>query len=275
MKKILSLALATLMIALVLAAPVSAAPGKGSYGEVPMYLDGIEIDGVIDDAYTEFGLKIDASNDYAANYASDTTVDIYLLHDGEFLYIAYDAVDGHDTKFSKLPKADSSSAWKYAGTELYVDWAGKGTNAAKIMGMVDGQYYGSMDAQDKEKDYVADMKTTYDEASGAYVLEFKMPFADGAKVGGTIGFYAMITSNNDITVGGQNHIVGPKTDAAAANKPAEFYNVTLTDEVVAFPEEAPAEEAPAASTNTFDFVTVAAAAAALSLAGVVVSKKRK
>jgi len=276
MKKIISLAMAVLMMALVLAAPVMAAPGKGSYGEVPMFKGGIEMDGKIDEAYTEFGLKL-ATQDYGANYKSDTKCDLYLLHDGEYLYIIYDVKEAYDFDPKKYPEANAnaSGAWKGAGTELHVDWAGTGVDCAKIMIWADGRYWGSRLAQGKEATYVKEVKTTYDVAAKTYVLEIKMPFVDGAKVGGTIGFFPMITSNNDMAVGGQNHILCTKTDAPAANKAAEFYNVTLSDEEVAFPE-APKEEAkaPATSAKTFDGLAVLAVVAAISGAGVVVSKKR-
>ena len=276
MKKIISLALAVLTLALVLAAPVSAAPGKGSYGDVPMFKGGIEMDGKIDEAYTEFGLKI-GTQDYGANYKSDTKCDLYLLHDGEYLYVIYDVKEAYDFKPDKYLEANknASGAWKLCGTELHVDWAGKGVDCAKLMIIATGEFWGSRMADKKEATYVKEIKTSYDVAAKTYVLEIKMPFVDGAKVGGTIGFFPMITSNNDFANPGQNHILCTKTDAPAANKAAEFYNVTLSDEEVAFPE-APKEEAkaPATSAKTFDGLAVLAVVAALSGAGVVVSKKR-
>ena len=275
MKKIISLAMAVLMMALVLAAPVSAAPGKGSYGEVPMFKGGIEMDGEIDEAYTEFGLKI-GTQSYGDNYKSDTKCDLYLLHDGEYLYVIYDVKEAYDFKPDKYDAAskNASSAWKLCGTELHVDWAGKGVDCAKLMIIATGEFWGSRMAEGKEATYVKEIKTTYDVAAKTYILEIKMPFVDGAKVGGTIGFFPMITSNNDFAAPGQNHILCTKTDAPAANKAAEFYNVTLSDEEVAFPEVKEEAKAPAASAATFDGLAVLAVVAALSGAGVVVSKKR-
>jgi len=273
MKKLISLALAVLTLALVLAAPVSAAPGKPSYGDVPMYIDGIEMDGKIDDAYTELGLKVATENYPGGKYDSNTKCDIYLLHDGEYLYIAYDVKEAYDFKPENYSKAiEGASSYKGCGTELQFDWFGKGTDTcAKITIWANGQHWASKGAEGKLDTYIKEIKTSYDIAKKTYVLEIKAPFADGAKVGSTIGFYAMITSNDDFANPGQNHILAPKTDKAAANTSSEFYNVTLSDKVVEF-EKAPAaaEKAPA----TFDGIAVLAVVAALSGAGVVVSKKR-
>jgi len=78
-----------------------------------------------------------------------------------------------------------------------------------------------------------------------------------------------------MAVGGQNHILCTNTDAPAANKAAEFYNVTLSVEEVAFPYATKEDAtAPATSAKTFDGLAVLAVVAAISGAGVVVSKKR-
>jgi len=275
MKKIISLALAVLTLALVLAAPVSAAPGKGSYGKVPMFIDGIEMDGKIDEAYTEFGLKIGTVA--YPGFTSDTKCDLYLLHDGEYLYVIYDVKEAYAFDPAKYDAAskNASSAWKLAGTELHIDWAGKGADCAKLMIIATGEFYGSKMAQGKESTYVKEIKTSYDVAKKSYILEIKMPFSDGAKVGSEIGFFPMITSNKDFAKPNQDHILCTKINDGdkGANNASVFYNVTLSDEVVAFPEVKEEAKAPA-SAATFDGLAVLAVVAALSGAGVVVSKKR-
>ena len=282
MKK-LSLIMAVLMIALMIAVPASAASGKGSFGEVPLYKGGITVDGVIDEAYTELGLKIDATQSFdSGRYKSDAKAWLYMLHDGENLYLVYDVSDPYDLDVSKYPKAnEDGGAWKNAGTELYVDWGCTGavSTMAKVCAWIDGRHWGAggtLTAGENVKNYVAEYKTVVDKANKKYVLEFKLPFNDGAKIGSEVGFNAMITSNDDIATGNQDHITC--TLPGVSNAAAEFKNETLSSTEVKMPEapkEEPKEEQkPTENPTTGDPITVLAIIAAVSGAGVVISKKR-
>ena len=133
MKK-LSLTLAILMLALVLAlaVPASAATANGSYGDVPFYKGGITIDGKIDEAYTKLGLKIDCTLDFDdAGYKSDAEAWIYVLHDGEFLYVVADVYDPYDIDVNNYLESEANSglSWRASGLELYIDWTNGGAGS--------------------------------------------------------------------------------------------------------------------------------------------------
>ncbi len=219
--------LVTMLFSLII--PTAAHPNWDPYGDVPMYKGGILVDGQIDEAYKHLGLVIDCSVPYLPDqYLTDATATVYLLHDGEYLYAAIAVQDVNDIDPSKYPEkyANADGAYMGAGTEFYMDWDNKGMNFAKIMGWIDGRYWGSNQAKKKEDTYVAAYKTTYDIENKSYVLEFKCPFVN-ASVGSRLGFYVMITSNNDISKGGQDGIIA--IDEFRANKPDLFRDIILSE----------------------------------------------
>jgi len=271
MKKILALAMTAGMLLCSMATTISAAPDKGSYGEVPLYKGGIIVDGQMDEAYS-LGLKIDASHDYGEPWATDTTADIYMLHDAEYLYILYDVKSAYDidpTNYN-FDNANADDHWTGSGTELFIDWANDAT-LAKLGGWINGQFWGSTGTAcaGQETKYVAEYKTTYDVAAKTYMLEWKLPMLEGAGIGSEVGFNAMITSNKDMFNGRQETICC--TAPGLANNSADYLNITLTGVEVSLPE--PIVEEPAAP-QTFDMGVIAAVAAVVSAAGYAVSKKR-
>lgn len=273
MKKLFTLIMAGLLTAAMIA-PVSAAPGNGSYGEVPLYKGGITVDGQMDEAYS-LALKIDASHDYNDAYATDTTADLYLLHDGEYLYILYDVKSAFDIDPANYnpANANANDSYKGSGTELYFDWANDLT-MVKLEGWIDGQYWGSAGtvAADNEKVYIADYKTTYDVAAKTYKMEWKLPM-QGASIGDEVGFYVMVTSNKDMFNGEQETIC--TTTPGLANNVSGFLNITISGNEVALPEPEPeVVEEIAAAPQTFDAGVIAAVVAIVSAAGYAISKKR-
>lgn len=283
MKKLLTIAMTAAMLLSAMAIGTSAAEGTGSYGEVPMCDGNIVIDGKMDEIYN-LGLKIDASQDYADQYATDTTADLYLLHDGEYLYIFYDVKSAYDIDPAKYnpDNANAADSWKSSGTELFFDWANDGT-LGKMHGWIDGRMWGAAGTvcEGNEDMYVADYKTTYDVAAKTYTMEWKLPILEGAGVGSEVGFYVMVTSNEDMTDGVQQTIC--TTTPGLANQADAFLTITLSDKVVSIEPETTAEEPvvvdePEADTvvapKTFDAGIIAAAAAVVSAAGYAISKKR-
>jgi len=296
MKKIIALAMAAMMLVAAMAVlPVSAAAGKGSYGEVPMYKGGITVDGKIDEAYTKLGLKLDASADYGDNYKTDTAATLYLLHDGQYLYIAYDVKSANPLGKYDETKANAANSYACTGTELYLDWGNKADNTsfAKFVGWFDGRYWAAGSIAGKDLEYVAEYKATADAEAKTYVLEWKLPFKGESKVGDEVGFYVMITSNSDMNAPKQDQIC--TLTPGLANKSAEFLNITLGLKEVKLPTaettaqettaqdttaqdttaETKAEEGTTDSAETFDPAVILAVAAAAAGAGVVVSKKRR
>ncbi|MBE6551444.1 MAG: hypothetical protein E7665_04840 [Ruminococcaceae bacterium] len=278
MKK-LSLALAILMLALALAVPASAATGKGSYGEVPVYKDGITIDGKLDEAYTKLGLKIDCTKDFDdGRYKSDTEAWIYVLHDGEYLYVAFDVNDPYDIDVKNYPEAhaNSDNSWRQSGVELFLDWKNSGSNFAKYQTWIDGRSWTEGTAKGKESTYYKEVKTTSNVSAKNYIIEMKLPIMEGAKTGSEVGFNAMITSNDSLAAGNQDHVAC--TLPGKSNDAPDFLNITLSEKVVKLPEapkEEPKEEQkPTENPTTGDPITVLAIIAAVSGAGVVISKKR-
>ena len=285
MKKLLSKVITAALVLSSLAITAYAAPDKGSYGEVPMVKGDIVIDGKMDEIYN-LGLKIDASEAYADSYASDTTAELYLLHDGAYLYVFYNVNSAFDIDPAKYnpDNANAADSWKSSGTELFIDWANDGTNA-KMHGWIDGRMWGAggTACEGNEDLYVADYKTTYDIAAKTYTMEWKLPMLEGAGVGSEVGFYVMITSNEDMTDGVQQTIC--TTTPGLANMPAEFLNITLSDTVVELAPEVVEEPAPAETTatesvtaveapKTFDAGVIAVIAAVVSAAGYSLTKKR-
>jgi len=290
MKK-LSLLLAIMMIALVFAVPASAATANGSYGEVPLYKGEITIDGQIDEVYTEYGLKIDCTLDFdGSRYQTDTEAWIYLLHDGKYLYVTVDVKDPYDIDVTQYPakNANAANSWRSSGLEFFLDWKNSGTEFAKYQVWIDGRAWTEGTAKTKEAEYIGEIKTTYDVRAGKYVLELKLPFMENAKIGSEIGLNAMISSSNALATGNQDHVccTTPGNSAIVA----KYKNFTLSATEVKLPEvttaettaetpaettaETTAETKPTESPATGDPMLILAIVAAVSGAGIVLTKKR-
>ena len=92
MKRISVLLIALLMIAAVL--PVNALTKNGSYGEVPLYKGAITIDGKKDAIYDK-GLILPIDK-YIESTKSESSGKLYILHDGSFLYVLFEAKSAYE-----------------------------------------------------------------------------------------------------------------------------------------------------------------------------------
>lgn len=275
MKKLASLLMAALMAGSVIAASaLTVSAADNSYGEVPLYKGGITVDGKIDEAYTKLGLKIDASKDYNASLPSGVSkADVYVLHDGSYLYFCYDVTAKYaiDPENYNEAKASSANAWNTTAVEHHIDWSGNAkTNGlwAKPMLWLDGRVF-CAEFEGKETEIVSEYKTSYNKDTNSYVLEVKMPFKGDAKAGSEIGFYTMVTVAKDWATGGQDTIGAPTE--GLANGFGKLWTITLSGTEVKLPAAATTTETTPA---TFDAAVIFAAVAAVAGAGVVVTKKK-
>jgi len=298
MKKIAWL-MALMLLACAMVAPVSALTANGSYGEVPLYKGGITVDGQLDEAYTKLGLLLPVTEDFNADLKTDTTADLYMLHDGAYLYLALFVKSANPLgDYPVVEGTKNSNAFKSTGAELMIDWSNdsKETNGAdthKVVAWFNGQYWGQKlaapDDTGKVSDYVAEYKASADKEAKTFILEYKLKMQENAAAGNEIGFNIMITSNANMAVPEQTQVVC--LNPGVSNDSTKFKNVTLSLKEVKLPAaeettaqettaqdttaETKAEEGTADSAETFDPAVILAAVAAAAGAGIVVSRKRR
>ncbi len=275
MKKLLSLALAALMV-LTLGVAVSARTANGSWGNVPLYTGGITIDGKADEAYA-YGLQIDCKEDYTSAFATDTTAKFSLLHDGKYLYV-YAVINSANPLTDYNQKyASAGQAWNTTGCELMIDWSNDAASSAdiyKLMGWFNGNIYGDFLASGKESSVVGEYKATVDKTAKTWTAEFKLPFQEGAKTGSEIGLNAMIDS--DANMGASNDAKRQICSMipSVSNHGDKYKNVTLSATEAAVPKkEAPKTAETTTAAKTPDLFAVVLASAALSGVALVVCKK--
>ncbi len=284
MKKLIVLILVLLCAMTVL--PVSALTANGSFGSVPLYKGGITIDGKKDAAY-DLGLKVDASKDYSDKFKTDTEGQIWLLHDGTYLYMFLDVKSGNALS-DYNQKYAGENMWNTTCLELMIDWSNDAKTQSdihKLMMWYTGEITGTFLGLKKEKDLVADSKTTVDKAAKKFTIELKLKMMEGAKTGSEIGFNAMI--NSDASMGPDKDATRQicATTPGVSNDGSKYLNVTLSSKEVALATTAAATTKAAATTavkaaattaaKTADASVVIAAAAVLALSAAVVLKKRK
>jgi len=283
MKKMLSLAIAVLLLAVAVAIPVSAAPGKTSLGEVPLFKGGITVDGKLDEAYTKLGLKIELKDFDNASYATPSTAQAYYLHDGSAIYLFIDVQSAHDVDISKYPSSfGEADAWKGLGAEVFFDMNNDGKTQDRYETLADGRWWGFSGTGAAGQNYqvgsdkLKTFKATYDVAKKTFTLEYKFALTEGAKAGSTIGANIFVNFNKDVTKPYQDHV--KCTTPGVGGDVENWQTLTLSSTEVKLPEEVKEEDKEDDKTEnptTADPITVVAVVAALSGAGLVISKKRR
>ncbi len=276
MKKLLSLALAALML-LTLAVSVSAKTANGSFGNVPLYTGGITIDGKADEAYA-YGLKIDCSVDFKESFATDTTAEYQLLHDGKNLYALLTVKSANPLTEYNPKYVNVDQCWNTTCCELMIDWSNDAAgqdDTYKYMSLFTGEIFGTFLANGKESSTVT-YKSTVDKNAKIWVAEFKLPFQETAKTGAEIGINSII--DTDANMGKSNDAKRQICCmiAGVSNPGDKFKNVTLSATEAAVPKKEEPKAAAATTTTaakTPDLFAVVLASAALSGAALVVCKK--
>lgn len=267
MKKILSVCLAALMIGAA-ALSVSAAEKGVSYGEVPQTAETITVDGKADAIY-EKGLKIDLK------YVNDTSKDPNFSATAKLLW------NGSDTLYVLIEVKDSTQVYKEGGqpwdgdcSEIFIDYSNKGARnydqyLAGVSGKVAyaGAGYSGVAYDDEVKKVgwsewavsTTDTTITYEYAIKAY----NEKISAGSKIGIEIDAQNWNNTTNvaNVAYSAEN----------MSTKIADYGYITLSGTSVSTPKPAATPTAPA----TFDIAAVLAAAAAISGAGIIVSKKRR
>ena len=272
MKKLILAVLMFVMIAM----PVIAAPNAGDYGSVPYTTDEIEIDGVKDEIY-EQALVFDVDGALSATITATGTA--YMLYTDGYVYLYVEIAD--DPYF--MPADDaliSTSPWTPDNVEFLIDTTGKmsATDIAQFrvgaMGQLSGQNGdGSTKAYGtKEVEKIDMFEGAKGDFKGGYAVEFKVPY-EGPE---TMSFNVMISDVPKEGAAQQNTTCYSEVakKGSGAWDATQYVNVTLDgEEVTAIVEE---EAAPAGSAATSDAsVVLFAALAVISLAGFTVAKRVK
>ena len=272
MKRISVLLIALLMIAAVL--PVNAITANGSYGEVPLYKGAITIDGKKDAIYDK-GLILPIDK-YIDSTKSESSGKLYILHDGSFLYVLFEAKSAYElTDYN--PKYSQKDAYQTTGIQINMDWTNAATDGKanhKYDAFFDGRYWPSPDTPKAKEDDV-EFKATVDKAAKTFVMEFKFKFQEGTKTGSEIGFNFVFDS--DKTMGPDKNAtrtVARLTTEGNFNNGADYKNITFSSkEVIAAAAAAAATTKAAATAAAKTGTTTAAktADASVIIAAVVVS----
>ncbi len=259
MKKHLSFALAALLAVGALASNVSAIAGNASWGDVPKTADKIVLDGKKDEIYDQ-ALKVaieNSDNIYAKDGKATASGTAYYIHDDEYIYFLIEVSD------SELVPNDtakqSGSYWECDGVEICYDFANDGKNLSKWTCWYEGEYMNKSSAAVTDAEY----KTTL--TDGGYIIEHRTKLPDGVKSGSDIGVNIIL---DNMTSGGRVLVRAPQSTGATENELGKYDVIHLSDKAVTAKKVA-------ASAQTADPIALTVLAAAASVAGVVVSKKRK
>ncbi len=278
MKKIITAILCVAMFA-TMAIGVSAKADNGSFGEVAKYIgDDIEIDGELDEAYTEFGLLATTDGKFPNGYTSETNAkgDVYFLHDGEVLYVFFD-IDNNGRDVVVPTGELDGNCYQHHSIEFYFDWDAKGETGSRYVLLPYDYYIHESLCTNGYTQELVDYAFTVD--GDKYTIELALAFADGVESGDEIGICWDIVTRDDPATPKQQYISVPTLcdQVAVCNKPETYPNITLSTEEVAFEAEV-VEEAPAADAGTAaptaDVAVIVAAVSALLSAGVIASKKK-
>ena len=219
-----------------------------------------EIDGVIDEIYTQSGsLKTDSSlfvwaTGDDAKAASDATAVTYFLYDDDYFYFATEVKDG------TLVDTGIINNWQADAVEHWINF--DGVKASKIScDAFNTSIYGS-DYTDFDKCIAA---TT--QGDGSYVVEIAIPIGDFT-TGDVVPFSIQI---NDF-------FEAEATNGVAWGSQKTDNNLTLSADEVTYPEpevvdEPAAETEPTEAAQTSD-MGIAAAVLALCAAAVVIFKEK-
>ncbi len=276
MKKVLSLILASLMIAVLAAgAAVSAIETGASLGKVPVSGEKITVDGKADAIYDK-GLIVNLSHKNNTTMKSESVAKI-LWNGTDTIYVLI--VVKND---SEIYIKEGGQLWDGDCSEIFVDFSNKNArNRDQYLIRCDGKagysgagFSGVAYDDDVKKVGLTAWGTTISGSTITYEYEIKAyneKIAKDAKIGFEIDVQDQSKAN------GSTIAYSDPTKSTDAKK---FGYITLSGDKVSMPAATtPAtQKAPAASGSsaaTFDGGIVIAGLAAVSAAGVVVPKKRR
>ena len=256
MKKILSSILCAALLVSSLAFTASAVDAGKNWGDVATTKDKIELDGKLDAAYKKsFSQTVNVIRE--SGKPATASAQVYYLYDADYLYVCADV---KDAEIITPDPAKKTSAWTQDGIELCFDFANDGKTLSKWTTWCDGTL------MNKSANAITDAEYKTSMGTDGYIVELRIkapsPFKAGQKIG------VNIILDNNTKAAGRVLVRAPQSLNATENEQAKYDYITLVDKVVTGVE-------PKASASTFDITGIAAIAAALSAAGVVVSKKRR
>lgn len=275
MKKLLPFLLVVIMLVSIVALPSSAATTfKAASGTAV-------IDGKMDDAYKAAdAVVIKLNNDGVA--VTGATGVLYTLWDSANLYFF---VDVTDPKVGTKKNSNEAAVYQSDSVEVYIDLVNDGKDN-KIADIDAGQYtagilYTSpMTWAGSGAHYTANKanaKFAIVKTDKGYAAEFQIPFGSKytPKADAVIGFTAAINddSNDDATRDTQAFV--SKGQSQAWSVSGSYDRLKLSADKYTAPVTSTAAKTTAAAQTSDVSLVIAAAASLLSLAGVVVSKKRK
>ena len=261
LKRTLSLSGAAVIAAAALCPTLSAAPGTKDLGEVPQVdPSAITVDGKKDDLY-EKALKISTEINNGG-----ISADTWVLWSDGWLYVYAEVTDPDENDISETEKA--SSPWTADSVEILIDDDNDGVNYG-MQYRVDFTGYGTWKDRNANANYYTpdvigdDFKYAAVNTDDGYTAEMRIPL--DSKKGGEVGYNIQV---NGVTAA--SYLVQD-----AWNTP-EYYYFTLGEPL---PTEAPAETETetvdeTVAPQTFDPTVLAVFAAAISGAGIVISRKK-
>ncbi|MBE6561490.1 MAG: hypothetical protein E7662_10240 [Ruminococcaceae bacterium] len=271
MKRFLSLALALLMMA-TLAVAVSAHTSGNNWGDIPLYKGKITVDGVKDAIYDK-GFTVNINN-RTDGKTGGATGKAYMLWDGSKMYIFVEVTDADIVKFNA-----SAAEHKNEGVEFTLDYSNAGSNRCKVCVNVGNNSANKM-GDSPDGMYSVQCKTSAKGYNVELVCDLSKQNIQPVKFGVQYGINLLI---NDITGTDTRGIIRTvHKNNPTENETAKYDYITLSNKEVKIEAQttkpAAQTQKPTSSTTapaTADVFTVIAVAAAASLSGVIVSKKRK
>ncbi len=256
MKKLV-LALLISALAVSGATTVSAAPGKGSWGDVPKTSDKLVLDGKLDEVYKQ-GLKVDISTLRESDKPDTASGTGYYVWDGDYIW-AFIEISDSDL-YPTEEKKTAQKYWECDGVEVYYDFDNNGTTYHKWVCLYDDFVNKFTDAEN-----VTESETKAVKNDTGYTIELKTKVPSNIKDGSLVGVNLII---NNITTVGRVIVRAPQSDGANETEVAKFDTVTLSDKAVT------ANKAATTAAQTADPITLAALSIAAAAAGAVALKKR-
>ena len=218
-----------------------------------------EIDGVIDEIYTQSGsLKVDNSmfiwGQGTGQADSDASSVTYILYDDDYLYFATEVKDG------TLVDTGILNNWQADAVEHWIQFT-SGVKSKVSVDAFNTSIYGS------DYDAFDQCKAATTQGDGSYIVEIAIPIGDFA-TGDTVPFSIQI---NDF-------FEAEATNGVAWGSHKTDNNLTLSADEVTYPEpevvdEPAADAGPTEAAQTSD-MGIAAAVLAMSAAAVVIFKKK-
>ena len=218
-----------------------------------------EIDGVIDEIYTQSGsLKVDNSmfiwGQGTGQADSDASSVTYILYDDDYLYFATEVKDG------TLVDTGILNNWQADAVEHWIQFT-SGVKSKVSVDAFNTSIYGS------DYDAFDQCKAATTQGDGSYIVEIAIPIGDFA-TGDTVPFSIQI---NDF-------FEAEATNGVAWGSQKTDNNLTLSADEVTYPEpevvdEPAADAGPTEAAQTSD-MGIAAAVLAMSAAAVVIFKKK-